>query len=227
MCSILGVDSKSILIEDLLNFFSRSESRGPDMSRMIETETGYLGFHRLAIMGLNEAGMQPFTLEGNAIVCNGEIFGFRAVRERLKGKGYAFKSDSDCEVLLPMYAEYGLSMFRMLDAEFALVLYDHSKRALVAARDPIGIRPLFYGYLADGSIIFASEARCLVGLVKAVKPFPPGYYYAGGRFVRYCDLTTTARYSEDGLETVCRKIHDFLIEGVRKRLDADAPLGFL
>ena len=61
---------------------------------------------------------------------------------------------------------------------------------LIAARDPIGIRPLFYGYDADGAIVFASEAKNLVGLCDEICPFPPGHYYADGKFVRYADLTT-------------------------------------
>jgi asparagine synthase (glutamine-hydrolysing) len=76
-----------------------------------------------------------------------------------------------------MYREYGLSMFSMLDAEFAMILYDAAQNTYIAARDPIGIRPLFYGYLSDGSIVFASEAKNLIGLCKEIFPFPPGHYY--------------------------------------------------
>ena len=86
---------------------------------------------------------------------------------------------------------------------------------------------LFYGYLADGSIIFASEAKNLVGLCAHVFPFPPGHYYKDGKFVRYADLTTVTRYSDDDLDTVTKKIREKLISAVEKRLDADAPLGFL
>jgi asparagine synthase (glutamine-hydrolysing) len=96
-------------------------------------------------MGLNEKGMQPFEFEGNYLVCNGEIYGFRTVRDELIKKGYSFISDSDCEILLPIYKEYGFSMFEKLDSEFALIIYDAAKKSYIAARDPIGIRPLFYG----------------------------------------------------------------------------------
>ena len=85
-------------------------------------------------------------------------------------RGYTFRSGSDCELLLPLYREYGLDMFSMLDAEFALILYDSRTDSLVAARDPIGIRPLFYGYDYDGGIVFASEAKNLIGLCKEVFP---------------------------------------------------------
>ena len=197
------------------------------MSRIVETPSGWLCFHRLAIMGLTPEGMQPFRLGADCLVCNGEIYGFRPLKRQLQEKGYAFQSGSDCEILLPLYREYGLEMFSRLDAEFALIIYDGKTDSLIAARDPIGIRPLFYGYDRAGGIVFASEAKNLVGLCKEVRPFPPGHYYAGGKFVRYADLTTVGEYCRDDLETACKKIRDKLIAGVDKRLDADAPLGFL
>lgn len=227
MCSIMGLTTKALQQKDFQEFFDRTISRGPDMSRIIETKTGYLCFHRLAIMGLEESGMQPFTMGDDAVVCNGEIYCFRALKKELSKK-YTFKSGSDCEIILPLYREYGLDMFKKLDAEFAMVIYDGESDKYIAARDPIGIRPLFYGYLkADGSIAFASEAKNLVGLVEKVFPFPPGYYYDGKDFVKYRSVTDVKEYSKDDIETVCRKIHDKLELGIRKRLDADAPLGFL
>ena len=186
-----------------------------------------MGFGRLAIMGLTEAGMQPFELDGDYVVCNGEIYGFRPLKRQLTEKGYSFRSGSDCEILLPLYREYGLEMFAKLDAEFALIIYDSKRDELIAARDPIGIRPLYYGYDRSGAIVFASEPKNLVGLCKGIRPFPPGHYYADGKFVRYADLTTVTQYSPDDLETVCRNIRNKLIAAVDKRLDADAPLGFL
>ena len=227
MCSIMGFSKKTYTKEEIRPYFDRTVSRGPDMSRIIETPSGYLCFHRLAIMGLTEAGMQPFELDGDYVVCNGEIYGFRPLKRQLSEKGYEFKSGSDCEILLPLFREYGLSMFSRLDAEFALIIYDSMTDSLIAARDPIGIRPLFYGYDKDGAIMFASEAKNLIGLCKEVCPFPPGHYYAYGKFVRYADLTTVRSYSDDDLETACKHIRDKLIAGVDKRLDADAPLGFL
>ncbi|MDE6455162.1 MAG: asparagine synthetase B, partial [Dysosmobacter sp.] len=227
MCSIMGFEKKEITREELLPFFARTASRGPDMSRIVETPSGWLCFHRLAIMGLSPEGMQPFRLDGNYLVCNGEIYGFRPLRRRLQEKGYAFQSGSDCEILLPLYREYGLEMFARLDAEFALVLYDGRTDSLVAARDPIGIRPLFYGLDPAGGMVFASEAKNLVGLCGEIRPFPPGHYYADGKFVRYADLTTVEDCCHDDLETACKNIREKLIAAVDKRLDADAPLGFL
>ena len=227
MCAIMGFSTKKLDKHEIWEYFDRTLSRGPDMSKIMDTGSGWLCFHRLAIMGLTEAGMQPFELDGDMVVCNGELYGFRPLKRQLTEKGYEFKSGSDCEIILPLYREYGLSMFAKLDAEFAMIIYDHKTDSLIAARDPIGIRPLFYGYLDDGGIVFASEAKNLIGLCKEVCPFPPGHYYADVKFVRYADLTTVTEYCHDDLETVCRTIRNKLIASVDKRLDADAPLGFL
>ena len=207
--------------------FDKTVSRGPDDTKIIDTGKGLLGFHRLAIMGLTPSGMQPFELSGSYVVCNGEIYGFEKQREALKKKGYTFVSDSDCEILLPMYREYGTAMFAMLDAEYALIIYDGDKGEYIAARDPIGIRPLYYGYDGEGVILFASEAKNLVGLTEKIMPFPPGHYYKDGRFVCYTDIAKVDKVCQDDLEGVCHQIHDKLVAGVEKRLVADAKVGFL
>ena len=227
MCCVMGYTGHDLSAEKFKEYLLRTVDRGPDDQRVVEGPYGLMGFGRLAIMGLTPEGMQPFYRGADCVVCNGELYGFRFEKEILKRRGYKFCSDCDCEILLPLYYEYGLDMFRHMDAEFALILYDSRKDRLIAARDPIGIRPLFYGYLADGSIIFASEAKNLVGLCAHVFPFPPGHYYKDGKFVRYTDLTTVTRYSSDDLDTVTKKIREKLISAVEKRLDADAPLGFL
>ena len=227
MCSIMGYTAKDLRLEDLTRGFARTKSRGPDASRTLETPAGWLFFHRLAIMGLTESGMQPFTPGGSSVVCNGELYGFRAMRAALAEKGYAFESDSDCEILLPLYREYGVDMFAMLDAEFAMILYDAETGGFLAARDPIGIRPLYYGYSASGHIMFASEPKNLVGLCAKIMPFPPGHYYKDGAFVCYCDIAAVDAVCRDDMETVCRNIREKLVRGIEKRLDADAPVGFL
>ena len=223
----MGYTGHDLSAAKFKEYLLRTVMRGPDDQRVVEGPFGLMGFGRLAIMGLTPKGMQPFYRGADCVVCNGELYGFRFEKEILKRRGYKFASDCDCEILLPLYYEYGLDMFRHMDSEFALILYDSRKDRLIAARDPIGIRPLFYGYLDDGGIVFASEAKNLIGLCKEVCPFPPGHYYADGKFVRYADLTTVTEYCHDDLETVCRTIRNKLIAGVDKRLDADAPLGFL
>ena len=210
MCSIMGYCSRSAQLSTFMEGFQRTLSRGPDDSRVIETGNGILGFHRLAIMGLTPSGMQPFRLDNSYVVCNGEIYGFEKWKRKLSEK-YTFESGSDCEILLPMYREYGTDLFSMLDAEFACIIYDGETGEFIAARDPIGIRPLYYGYDKEHSILFASEPKNLVGLADRILPFPPGHYYKDGRFFCYCDITRTDGRCHDDLETVCRNIHDKLV----------------
>ena len=197
------------------------------MQRVVRFGGGIVGFQRLAIMGLTDEGMQPFFMDGNCAVCNGELYGFRKTRRELEERGYTFGSDSDCELILPLYREYGLGMFERLDAEFAMVIYDAARGRFVAARDPIGIRPLFYGYSESGRIIFASEAKNLTDIADEVRAFPPGCYYADGEFVRYTDPAFPGETVREDMETVTRNIREKLVAGIKKRLDADAPLGFL
>ena len=227
MCSIMFYLCPGLTQEKFKEGFDKTISRGPDQSRIIDLTDGTMGFHRLAIMGLHEEGMQPFIQKGRYLVCNGEIYGFEAFRQELLSDGYTFVSDSDCEVLLPLYEKYGVDMFSKLDAEFALIIYDTDTKSLIAARDPIGIRPLYYGYDAEGHIIFASEAKNIVPYSKKVLPFPPGHYYKDGKFTCYCDITKVDEVITDDLETICSNIHDKLVEGIRKRLVSDSKVGFL
>ncbi len=227
MCGIFGYVGHDMDREVLWEYLLRTVRRGPDDQRLVETGFGYIGFDRLAIMDLTDDGMQPFEKDGSWVVCNGELYGFRKMKRELEERGFSFESQSDCELLLPLFREYGLEMFRHLDAEFACLIYDAESGQVIAARDPIGIRPLFYGYSESGHIAFASEAKCLVGWVQEVFPFPPGCYYCGGRFERYADIADVAEYRHEDLPSITRNIREKLIAGVEKRLDADAPLGFL
>lgn len=226
MCSIMGYCSPRADRRAFEEGFSRTVTRGPDDSRIVDTGAGLLGFHRLAIMGLHPEGMQPFGLNGSFLVCNGEIYGFEKLKQKLSEK-YTFVSQSDCEILLPLYQEHGVEMFSMLDAEFALILYDAETGCFVAARDPIGIRPLYYGYDKEGAILFASEPKNLLDLTDKIMPFPPGHYFKDGQFVCYCDLTKVENICHDDLDTICSNIREKLIAGVEKRLVADAKVGFL
>lgn len=238
MCAILTYARSDLSQSFFEEMLSKTISRGPDMSRVQKVRGGWLGFNRLSIMGLTESGMQPFNLNGNSVVCNGELYGFKALKQYLEGLGYSFKSESDCEILLPLYERLGVKMFALLDAEFACVIYDGEKDTFIAARDPIGIRPLYYGYDSDGYIVFASEPKNLVGVCQKIKPFPPGHYYEDGKFICYRDVTKTSERSmsyvqnsdasrKENLEDISKNIHDKLFRGIEKRLDADAPVGFL
>ena len=241
MCSIIGFCGASGTLEEVEQALVKTKSRGPDSTRIVDTGHGWLGFNRLSIMGLTDTGMQPFVYRDKktlsvsefpegaeyAVVCNGEIYGFRTWKEELIRKGYSFISDSDCELLPALYHEYGTSMFSMLDAEYALIIYDAGTNSYIAARDPIGIRPLYYGRRSDGTYVFASEPKNLTGLTEKIHPFPPGHYFQNGEFIQYRDMSKVAAVSSDDMDQVTSHIHDLLIEGVRKRLDSDTPVGFL
>lgn len=226
MCSIIGL-SKCDDFEKIKKSFEKSNLRGPDGTSYYNANSALLGFKRLAIMGLNEFGMQPFSYDDKVLVCNGEIYGFRDIKIELLKKGYSFKSDSDCEILLPLFKEFGFEMFYKLDAEFALIIYDKKEDKIIAARDPLGIRPLYYGKSkSNDTYIFASEPKILVDLVEDIFPFPPGYYFDGEKFIQY-SFITDVESKHTRMRDVEKNIHSLLVEGVRKRLDSDAPIGFL
>ena len=250
MCSILGYCGSGGNGTEIREVLRKTASRGPDDSRLVNTGNGWLGFNRLSIMGLTENGMQPFVYRNRntlifsrietavtgyhipedteiVLVCNGEIYGFRTLKQELVEKGYTFISDSDCEILPALYQEYGTEMFAMLDAEFALILYDKKNDSYIAARDPIGIRPLYYGVREDGTYVFASEPKNLTSLVDQIRPFPPGHYFKDGVFTKYRDMSEVKQVCMDDMDQISVKIHDLLTEGVRKRLDSDTPIGFL
>lgn len=250
MCSILGICEAGVELKDVMAALEKTHSRGPDARRIVNVGDGWLGFNRLSIMGLTDDGMQPFVYKNRStvpfgkkleavdisdvpkdseivLVSNGEVYGFRPLKEDLIQKGYSFISDSDCEILPALYQEYGTEMFRMLDAEYALILYDGEKDTFIAARDPIGIRPLYYGIRPDGCYVFASEPKNLISLADKIYPFPPGHYFMDGEFIPYRNLSHVTEFSTDDTEEISENIHDLLIEGVEKRLDSDTPLGFL
>ncbi len=248
MCSVLAYCGSGAAYGDIKEALQKTHKRGPDSFRIVDTKNGWLGFNRLSIMGLTDNGMQPFLFRNQstisyddewtdgcklpeeveiAVVCNGEIYGFRTAKQELEKKGFRFKSDSDCEILPAMYREYGTDMFARLDAEFAMVLYDAEKNEYIAARDPIGIRPLYYGKSPQGEYVFASEPKNLLGLVDKIFPFPPGHYYKDGKIVKYRDMSEVKEYRKDSLSEIEKNIHDLLAEGVKKRLDSDVPVGFL
>ena len=89
MCSIIGYIGSDLSYQEVSTYFERTVSRGPDMTRVQDIGGGFLGFHRLAIMGLNENGMQPFSLNGNWVVWHGELYGFRSLKADLIKKGYS------------------------------------------------------------------------------------------------------------------------------------------
>ncbi len=231
MCGIFAYQGRSLSPEALAKAFATLAPRGPDHSSLTAIAPGVtIGFHRLAIMDPSPAGHQPFTdpETGLSVVCNGEIFNEPLLRPRYRAS-YTFRSRSDCEVLLPLLRAEGLAnTVRQLDAEFALIVYDPREGRLLAARDPIGIRPLFYGTTATpGEILFASEAKALHSLCEEIHPFPPGHYWDGTAFHSFRSMSAQAPVTYPTLESLRSVLASSLTTAVSKRLHADRPLGCL
>ncbi|MDR3156808.1 MAG: asparagine synthase B [Lactobacillales bacterium] len=228
MCGFVFSSNIALGQETFTRNFQKLTHRGPDDAEIITTEYSLWGFHRLAIMDLSDAGNQPFSHNNKELMCNGEIYNFEYLHHFLEPT-YSFHSTSDCEVLLPLFEQIGIdAMVRMLDAEFAFVISDNQTGEIWAARDPFGIRPLFYGYDKETKkIAFASEAKGLVEWCENIKPFPPGHYYMNGKFYLFNDISNSKKMVEKPLDVLCDGIRWHLERAVIKRLHADAPLGFL
>lgn len=226
MCGFVFYSGKGLEKEKFERALETINHRGPDDTEVVQINNVWMGFKRLAIMDLTHAGDQPFSHKGTWVVCNGEIYNFKKLEEQFMN--YHYVSKSDCEVLVPIFRDEGIEgVVKRVDAEFSCVIYDDKTDSIFAARDPIGIRPMFYGYSEDGDIAFASEVKALQGLVTDIKPFPPGHYYKDGEFVEYIDLGTVKKFHDDSHEQIYQGIKDRLVEGLKKRLQADAPIGFL
>lgn len=172
MCGFLGLADSLGRIPDtptLNHARNLLRHRGPDSAGQYQDPCLYLGFRRLAILDLTPQGNQPMTTEDGRfwIVFNGEIYNHVELRRELEQKGYRFKSASDTEVLLHLYAEYGTTMFDRLNGMFAMAVYDRQKETITLARDRLGKKPLFY-WPHHRTLGFASELRAL----RALPGFP-------------------------------------------------------
>jgi asparagine synthase (glutamine-hydrolysing) len=170
MCGIAGIyayrsTARSVDRDELARIRDHMASRGPDGSGDWYSADNRVGFghRRLSIIDLSSRGAQPMqTADGRLVVTfNGEIYNYRALRSKLESKGYAFQSNSDTEVLLHLYAELGHDMLRELRGMFAFGIWDCEEQQLLLARDPYGIKPLYYA--DDGSTLrFASQVKALM-----------------------------------------------------------------
>ena len=173
MCGIAGIlypDSRPIDREALRRMTQALHHRGPDEVGYHE-ETGIgLGHRRLSIIDLS-TGQQPLCNEDETIwvAFNGEIFNYLELRTDLETRGHQFKTHSDTETLVHLYEEKGLDFVDYLNGQFAIALWDRTRRRLILARDRVGIRPLFHATLADGTLLFGSEMKSILahGAVRA------------------------------------------------------------
>lgn len=224
-------------------------ARGPESMVIKELYSSTMGFTRLAINGLNEEGMQPFTRGPLHWMCNGEIYNWQdiAVSEN--------KSGSDCEVLGDLYLQFQdnlPSFFRSLDGVFSIVIVDEGRGRVVVGRDPYGVRPLYigtknqYSVIGDGiirydpsHIVFGSELKSLVPFCETVATFPPGTFQIWDIFTKkmvYTEKYHTVPWLTNplytpvnpcGLEMACMSLRFALEEAVNKRMLMERPVAAL
>jgi len=151
MCGIFAYLNKTISIDQLKHLSSLGSKRGPESSVFYSLEEDlHFGFNRLAINGLNEESNQPIIHKHYSLICNGEIFNYKEL-----STPYVLNTQSDCEVILHLYEEYGVEAFEKLDGEFAFILYDALKKELLVVRDAYGIKPL-YQKISNSAYTFSS-----------------------------------------------------------------------
>ena len=164
MCGIAGYINfdKKINKERFDKMVDIIEHRGPDDRGTYYHEGLALGHRRLSIIDLSSDGHQPFFYkERYVIIFNGEIYNYQSLREDLINKGHIFKNDSDTEVLLHAYEEYGEDMLNQLRGMFAFVIWDSKKELLFGARDFFGIKPFYYTII-NGNIVYGSEIKSIL-----------------------------------------------------------------
>jgi asparagine synthase (glutamine-hydrolysing) len=192
MCGIFALlNNKNNCIdkEFIIKQFNESKHRGPDNSNVNIIGNDLIGFHRLSINGLNETSNQPFNINNIVLICNGEIYNYKQLYSSIKQKAI---SQSDCEVIIYLYLLYGIEYtLNLLDGVFAFILIDYNINKLYVARDPYGVRPLFYLYNSklffeetynemdkNNIICFASEMKQLVNFCthndQNIQPVIPG-----------------------------------------------------
>ena len=225
MCGILAIIGKGkdeSLVQELSK---RMSHRGPDESDLHVTENGHILSHeRLSIVDLH-TGKQPIQGTYSAwMIHNGEIYNHQKLRDGIL-KDHKFRTTSDSEVIVHLYEKFGYDFCDMLDGMFAFVVVDGDD--FIAGRDPLGIKPLYYGLDERGRMYFASEMKAIADQCKTFSTFPPGHYYTQETgFVKYYQ----PKWEDETLaveELDLKAIRETLSESVRKRLMSDVPIGVL
>ncbi|CAA6802057.1 MAG: Asparagine synthetase [glutamine-hydrolyzing] (EC [uncultured Sulfurovum sp.] len=254
MCGIVGVVNfkKSVSKKKIKSMADKLTHRGPDEEGYFLQGNTALGFKRLSIIDLSN-GQQPMYFENLVLVCNGEIYNHKELREELKEK-YSFQTNCDVEVLLYMYKEYGEHFVKKLNGQFAIAIYNRDTDDLFLARDHVGITPLFYT-LTKKKFIFASEIKAILEYTKAeidpkgidqVLTFPgltaPQTIFKGiyslpaGHYLKfkdkeytlheYWDLSYPIEIEDKGKEYYLEKLDYHLKRSIQLRLNADVDVGF-
>ncbi|HAS19642.1 MAG TPA: asparagine synthase B [Flavobacteriaceae bacterium] len=233
MCGIICAFELKQTSEDLrpqvLEMSKTLRHRGPDWSGIYSSENTIMVHERLAIVDPT-SGKQPLiSPSGNLILAaNGEIYNHRELRAPYEST-YAFKTQSDCEVILALYEKEGSAFVEKLNGIFAFAIYDEAKKEYFIARDHMGIIPLYMGWDGDGTFYVASELKALEGVCTKIELFPPGHY------LHSKEAKPIAWYQPDWKDfdnvkdnpTSIDELHDALSDAVHRQLMSDVPYGVL
>ena len=227
MCGIGGVfvaeNARNLLEKSLTRILHRGTNKFE-----IASGNGYaLGANRLAIVDRQNA-VQPIKSEDGTLLCvfNGEIFNFKELKTTLENNGHLFSTDSYTEVLVHLYEKYGAKMFDYLDSEmYAFIIYDTKNGSYLAARDRVGVKPLYWAESND-IIYFASEMKQLTQFsnIQEIRVLLPGHYIRNGNVERYSDLVGRKELMTESTEEIAQKLRQLIHEAVRKRVQTDLPV---
>lgn len=237
MCGILGAfnyqqaATETDMRATMHELSRRQRHRGPDWSGIIVLDRhNALAHERLSIVGTS-SGMQPLISKQSPclLAVNGEIYNYRELRDELQAKGYTFLTESDCEVILHLYEEEGVKLLDKISGIFSFVLYDPAKKMFLAARDPIGVNPLYQGWHKDGSVWFSSEMKCLVNVCERIITFPPGHYItsADSAPIEYYKPAWMSRDSIPSKPVDYKKLRETLVKCVKSQMMSEVPFGVL
>ena len=233
MCGFVGIfgmkDSSVDWRTKALKMSSKIRHRGPDWSWVFAGETCILAHERLAIVDPLSGGQPLYSPDGKCVLAvNGEIYNHQDIRKKLAGQ-YDFRTGSDCEVILALYQKKGIDFLEDLNGIYAFALYDSEKDALLVARDPIGVIPLYIGHDPDGTIYVASELKALEGFCTEYEPFLPGHYYwsPDGKMTRWYERDWFSYDAVKDNPADPADIREALIAAVKRQLMSDVPYGVL
>lgn len=239
MCGIFGIvinqdkSQKDLNKVFLDQNFQKTRNRGPDNSQLISIYQDQhleiiFGFHRLAINDLSDVGNQPMYLDNCVLICNGEIYNFKQLKDQYH---FDYHSKSDCEIILHMYLKFGIEeTLKQLDGYFSFMLWDLKNKFLWVARDPFGVRPLFIGYDKYDNYFFGSELKSIHQIAEQVERFPPGTFWELSQpknFQKYYHYEYPYSINDNNEELICQNINKLFTQAVVKRLMSDRPIGCL
>ncbi|KQO33145.1 asparagine synthetase B [Flavobacterium sp. Leaf82] len=222
LLAVIGKGKDPQLVKELS---TRMSHRGPDESDLHIMENGSIICHEsLSIIDL-KSGKQPIQGTGKAwMVHDGEIYNYQELKDTVL-KDHTFRTKSDSEVIVHLYEEFGYKFCNMLDGDFAFVIVDGDN--YIAARDAVGVKPLYYGLDERGRIYFSSEMKSIADQCKSFSTFPPGHYYTGKTgFVKYYN-PEYEDHSNANKSLDLDLVRESLINATRKRLMSEVPVGVL